>query len=168
MSASPQTSCLRFDSLKFRDQLVLWAAREWIAASSEGPTMPTLVQEAFDVAGVPEATALLHATLTIISTGARRTILFSPAGSPMVCAEEARFLTLLMLARTDGCDAYATQLLLQWVPVPVALRARTVVRDLAQCVFVELGSDADACPQPPGTEFSLSFPWPDHGATRVH
>ena len=168
MSASTQTSCLRLDSLKFRDQLVVWAARHWIAASSERPTMPSLVQEAFDVAGIPEATPLLHAALTIISTGARKTIHFSPPGCAMVSAEEARFLTLLTLARTDGCHACTSKLLLEWVPEPVALRAHAVVRDLAECIFVEFGSRTSASSRSIQPDNSSPGLWPDPGIARVH
>ncbi len=130
--------------------------------------MPALVREAFDMAGVPEATPLLHATLTIISTGARQTILFSHPACPTVSAEEARFLTLLALARTDGCDACVSKLLLQWVPGPVALRALAVVRDLAECIFVEFGSRASASPRPGGFDDPSPSLWPDPGITRVH
>lgn len=168
MNAITEKAYLRFDSLKFRDQLVLWAARHWIAASSTRPTMPPLVTEAFKVAGIPEATDYLHEALTIVSTRARRTILFCPVDCQTVSNEEARFLTLLTLVRQGGCEECAMKLLLRWVPAPAAFLARVAMRGLSLSVVRELGARPKTNPGSFGSEVSVSFRWPDPGASRLH
>lgn len=125
------TNHLRYAMLKFHDQFLLWAARMWITESRRQPTMPLRVREAFEVAGVVEATDHLHDLLTIISTKADRTALFHPVGEPLVAEEEARFLTLLAAARHHACDAYIVTLLTEWLPKVAALRALAPARALA-------------------------------------
>ncbi|MGF1641880.1 MAG: hypothetical protein ACFCUO_13110 [Rhodospirillales bacterium] len=131
MAGSGDDALFRFDTLRFRDQLVLWAARMWIEASAARPTFPDAVEEAFALAEVPEAGPLLHDLLTILTTTAHRTVFFNPAGCPLVSSEEACFLSMLAAARQDGCDACALRLLGRWVPAGAARRALGSARDLA-------------------------------------
>ena len=131
-------SRVRFDTLTHRNQLLLWSARMWVTASSQRPSMPPCIREAFDITGVPEAAESLHELLSIITTGADRTIHFRPVNSPMVSPEEARFLTLLAAAKERAAEPYAYELLVSWMPPAAARLALAAARDLATQVFEHL------------------------------
>lgn len=132
MGDCPPESHVRFETLKFCDQLLLWAARMWIAASTTRPTMPSRVGEAFGLAGVSKALASLHELLTMIRVANGHSIGFQPVCCPLVAPAEARFLTILTAARVESCEEYALELLLEWVPPAAARIALSSVHELAR------------------------------------
>jgi hypothetical protein len=158
-------SHLRFAMLRFHEQFVLWAARMWVTESCREPAMPARVREAFNVAGVSEATGCLHDLLTIISTQARTTIHFNPVGAPLVAEEEARFLTLIAAARHHACDAYAVTLLTGWLPRAAALQALAPARALALTTFAKLEPCAH---QHPVIAVPAASSSPDPGIALLH
>ncbi len=164
----PGTLPFRFDALPFRDQLVLWSARMWITASVERPVMPARVEQAFEVAGVPEAAPSLHQLLTIISTAAHRTVEFHPVPCPMLADEEARFLLLITAARNSSCHAYAFRLLLRWVPPAAARLALAPASTLAVATFGRLASPRERAAPGEAQQDRRLFVPADPGISRVH
>ena len=86
---------MRFDELGFADQLIVWAAREWIQIRSTDEPRAARLAEAFEQAGAPGAIAHLDATLGGLAKGARRRLDFRCPCDVMLGADEVWLLLMV-------------------------------------------------------------------------
>ena len=152
MGAQEPDWFLRFEAMKFRQQLSVWSARLWLAASTARPTMPDCVKETFFVAGIPTGASHLHDLLTIICVSTRHMIHFKQDGCSAISADEARYLALLASASHGNTERCIAKLLEHWLPPAAARLAVQPARGLAHSVFVQLAppirlivSDRESC-----------------------
>ena len=157
-----------FDALSLRDKLLLWAVRVWAASASERPMMPVRVITAFEVAGIPEATAPLHELLTVISQSNQAAIAFRPVCCPHVSPEEARFLTAVTVARHDACESYTASLLTMGLDYEDETTVLTAARSVSIAVFEALQPNLNVTVTADTATRGQGAGFPDRSVTLLH
>ena len=124
-----------FHHLPFCDQLLIWAARKWVAAPEVDGNLHQTLQTAFRLAKAPRAYIAFDGFLTVLFASTTRTIDFRSHRSPEISADENRFLAAVAAMQVPGDGKTAERLVAHWMP-PAGRRlgleqCELLARDLA-------------------------------------
>jgi hypothetical protein len=135
---------LRTGDLTYGEQLMLWAARRWLANPGDWTRVGEEFALALGCARARAALAALEAILRTLHGGARRTIFLHRRDCCRVSADEHALLSVV--AALQGGRVTRARALLEWLLPPAAVRA---ILPEATCLSEALAAAGHVLPNRP-------------------
>ena len=116
LKSSETANSTEFKGLPFSEQFILWATRTWVRSNQGASSLHQILRSGFRAVEIEDGYLKLHAIMTILTTTAKKDILFHCNCCDGITLDEHTILGIVAYFQM-GDEATAHMILSEWLPI---------------------------------------------------